>query len=79
MLFKIYLRMIPEVQIKRMLIQFGAELKEWRMNKNISVDRFAAEIGISVNTLNRIEEGKIDFRFSLFLQIKYTMKNKFWL
>jgi transcriptional regulator with XRE-family HTH domain len=68
---------LPEVQIKRMLIEFGAQIKEWRTERNISADRFAFEIGISVNTLNRIEEGKIDFRFSLFLQITHVMKNKF--
>jgi transcriptional regulator with XRE-family HTH domain len=57
---------------KEFLKKIGERLRELRNTKGISYERMAEEIGISRNTYNMLEHGKIFFQFStLLLVLKY--------
>lgn len=38
-------------------IRGGADIKVWRINKGLSLDQLADEIGVSKSTLHKAEEG----------------------
>jgi transcriptional regulator with XRE-family HTH domain len=60
----------PEHQ--KTLIEVGKKVKQLRTAKNISYEQMAKEIGISRNTYNMLEHGKLSFQFStLLLILKY--------
>jgi transcriptional regulator with XRE-family HTH domain len=57
---------------KELLKIIGERIKTLRTNKAISYEQMAKKIGISRNTYNMLEHGKIFFRFStLLLVLKY--------
>jgi transcriptional regulator with XRE-family HTH domain len=54
---------------KQLLIEIGKRVKELRIKKNLSYEQIAQEIGISRNTYNLLELGKLSFQFSSLLSI----------
>ncbi|MCY1719228.1 helix-turn-helix transcriptional regulator [Prolixibacteraceae bacterium Z1-6] len=54
---------------KKILEDVGIELKRLRTKKTKSYTQLAEEIGISRNTYNSMELGKINFQLSTLLQV----------
>lgn len=58
---------LPEHQ--ELLILIGNKIKDLRTAKNISYEQMAKNIGISRNTYNLLEHGKLSFQFTTLLMV----------
>jgi transcriptional regulator with XRE-family HTH domain len=58
---------LPEHQ--ELLDAIGKKIRELRTSKNISYEKMAEDIGISRNTYNLLEHGKLSFQFTTLLMV----------
>lgn len=59
---------------KSALEQLGAAFKRKREDQGLSLSTVARKVGITANTLSRIEQGKFDWNTSITLKLSRALK-----